>query len=66
LYVGLAYGLHGMHAQHVQRQFCLAAARLEDPTNPIPAGVDAKKLHEVCGLTIVSRPTPVPARKESQ
>jgi hypothetical protein len=68
-YVGLCVGLHGMHAQHVERQFCLAAGSLEDPKSHIPSGLDAQKLHLVCGITLPPRSTPTaptPPGKASQ
>jgi hypothetical protein len=57
-YLAVLFGLHKMHFQHVDRQFCLAAARLESSTVPMPAGVDTGKLSKVCGLTLAPRALP--------
>jgi hypothetical protein len=62
-YAALLFGLHRMHQQHIVRQFCLAAMRLEVPTVPIPSGVDLPKVEAVCGIKVPPRTAPAtPAR----
>jgi hypothetical protein len=59
VYAALLFGLHRMHQQHIVRQFCLAAMRLEVPTVPMPSGVDVPSLEAVCGIKVPPRTVPV-------
>jgi hypothetical protein len=58
-YGSLLFGLHRMHHQHIVRQFCLAAMRLEEPKASTPSGVDLPKLEAVCGIKVPPHTGPV-------